>query len=43
MPTAEADIETEHAARYLARLCGRACRRSAGAEHLAVKWQDLGG
>jgi hypothetical protein len=24
MPTAEADIETEHAARYLARLCGHA-------------------
>lgn len=26
MPTAEADIRTEHAARYLARLCGHAAK-----------------
>jgi len=26
MPTAEADIQTEHAARYLARLCGHAAK-----------------
>ena len=30
MPTAEAEIQTEHAARYLARLCGHAGKMGAG-------------
>ena len=34
MPTAEADIETEHAARYLARLCGHAGKMGTAGRHL---------
>ena len=34
MLTAEADVQTEHAARYLARLCGHAGKMSAGGPRL---------
>src|SRR5712692_9974588 len=34
MPTAEADIQTEHAARYLARLCGHAGKMGAAGRQL---------
>jgi hypothetical protein len=34
MPTAEADIQTEHAARYLARLCGHAGKMGAAGRRL---------
>ena len=35
MPTAEADIKTEHAARYLARLCGHLGKMGAAGHRLS--------
>ena len=34
MPTAEADVQTEHAASYLARLCGHAGKMGAAGQRL---------